>query len=50
MVPTLAQGENRAAADHEPAQQQDRDLEAVERLIRSGSLLAAVESVCGLLE
>jgi histidine ammonia-lyase len=27
-----------------------RDLEAVERLIRSGSLLAAVESVCGLLE
>jgi histidine ammonia-lyase len=27
-----------------------RDLEAVERLIRSGSLLAAVEGVCGRLE
>jgi histidine ammonia-lyase len=27
-----------------------RDLEAVERLIRSGSLLAAVEAVCGSLE
>src|SRR5438132_11880990 len=27
-----------------------RDLEAVERLIRSGSLLAAVESACGNLE
>jgi histidine ammonia-lyase len=27
-----------------------RDLEAVERLIRSGSLLAAVEAVCGELE
>jgi histidine ammonia-lyase len=27
-----------------------RDLEAVERLIRSGSLLAAVEAVCGALE
>jgi histidine ammonia-lyase len=27
-----------------------RDLEAVERLIRSGSLLAAVEAACGTLE
>ena len=27
-----------------------RDLEAVERLIRSGSLLAAVEAACGPLE
>jgi histidine ammonia-lyase len=27
-----------------------RDLEAVERLIRSGSLLAAVEAACGSLE
>jgi hypothetical protein len=27
-----------------------RDLEAVERLIHDGSLLAAVESVCGELE
>ena len=27
-----------------------RDLEAVERLIRGGSLLAAVEAVCGPLE
>jgi hypothetical protein len=27
-----------------------RDLEAVERLIRTGSLVAAVEEVCGELE
>ena len=40
----------RAERDAERDRTLHRDLEAVERLIRTGSLLAAVETACGTLE